>query len=165
MDDDFGTGGAIAQLFSLAGEARKLPAAEARAALEVVRDLGRLIGLFQPGDERDTQAASDGPAALDGVMALVLELRQGARAQRQFAVSVQIRAALTEAGIAVKDAKDGATWELAGSGEQALERATALVLALREPARQAKDFAASDRIRDALAKAGVAVSDGAAGAG
>jgi cysteinyl-tRNA synthetase len=137
MDDDFNTAAALAELYALAALARRQEGAERETTVRLLRDLGRLIGLFIAGDERDTQVAG-GSAALDAVMATVLELRQQARAQRQFAVSDQIRAALTEAGIAVKDAKDGATWELTGSAEKALERATALVQTLREQARQAK---------------------------
>ncbi len=165
MDDDFGTGGAIASLFSIAAEARKLDADEARAATLLVRDLGRLIGLFMPGDEKDTSAQSDaGSASLDGVMALILDLRQQARANRAFAISDRIREALAKAGIAIKDAKDGASWERAGSAEDALAQAMALVIELRQRARTDKDFATSDHIRDALAKAGVAIADGKDGA-
>jgi cysteinyl-tRNA synthetase len=109
MDDDFNTGAAIAELFGLAPAAAK-----GGPERELLRDLGRLIGLFQPGDGKDTLAApatgaDDG--ALAKVMALVLELRQKARANRDFATSDLIRDRLKEAGIAVKDAKDGATWE------------------------------------------------------
>jgi cysteinyl-tRNA synthetase len=43
-------------------------------------------------------------------MALVLELRQTARANRDFATSDIIRDRLKAAGITIKDAKDGATW-------------------------------------------------------
>ncbi|MCK6487854.1 MAG: cysteine--tRNA ligase [Planctomycetes bacterium] len=111
MDDDFNTGAAIAELFGLAALAAKGGTAERL----LLRDLGRLIGLFQPGDGKDTvaptAAADDG--TLGKVMALVLELRQKARADRDFATSDLIRDRLKEAGIAVKDAKDGATWERA----------------------------------------------------
>ncbi|MBA3687173.1 MAG: cysteine--tRNA ligase, partial [Planctomycetes bacterium] len=77
MDDDFRTGDAIAELFTVA----KL---ETPAALRLVRDLGRLLGLFQPGDEKDTQAetAAAGGAAdqqVAALMELVLPLRQQVR--------------------------------------------------------------------------------------
>ena len=116
MDDDFNTGAAIAQLFTLLSEARKAPAGEQAALLLLVRDLGRLIGLFQPGDAADTAAGAattGGDETLVQVMALVLELRQTARANRDFASSDLIRDRLKAAGITIKDAKDGATWERA----------------------------------------------------
>ncbi len=115
MDEDFNTGQAIAQLFTLLSEARKAPATESTAMLTLVRDLGRFLGLFQPGDDADTAsgAAAEGAddATLGQVMALVLEIRQQARANRDFATSDLIRDRLKAAGITVKDAKDGATWE------------------------------------------------------
>ena len=114
MDEDFNTGQAIAQLFSLLSEARKAPAAEVDSILILVRDLGRFIGLFQPGDAADTTSNVNTEAAdnstLTQVMALVLEIRQQARANRDFTTSDLIRDRLKATGITVKDAKDGATW-------------------------------------------------------
>jgi cysteinyl-tRNA synthetase len=70
-----------------------------------------LLGLLMPGDA--ATLTSEAPASddtLDQVMALVLELRQTARANRDFATSDIIRDRLKAAGITIKDAKDGATW-------------------------------------------------------
>jgi cysteinyl-tRNA synthetase len=120
MDDDFNTGAALAQIHLLLAEARKLPdadKADKMTVLRLARDLGRLLGLFQPGDATaHARAEQAGPAVADDgtlqqVMALVLELRQTARANRDFATSDLIRDRLKAAGITVKDAKDGATWE------------------------------------------------------
>ncbi len=115
MDDDFNTGAAIAQLFSVLTEAKKLSGVEHQAALLLVRDLGRFLGLFQPADVTDTtRAAGDvgsEDATLGKVMSLVLHIRQQARANRDFSTSDVIRDRLKDAGIVVKDAKDGATWE------------------------------------------------------
>jgi cysteinyl-tRNA synthetase len=116
MDDDFNTGAAIAELFGL-GTLLGKAAADQQAPLRLLlRDLGRLIGLFQPGDGRDTAAtatAGAGDERLAQVMALVLDLRAQARARRDFAASDQIRDRLKAAGIEVKDGKDGATWTMA----------------------------------------------------
>ncbi len=112
LDDDINTGAAIAQLFPLADAARG-----DAAARRVLCGLGRVLGLFQPGDDRDTAAPAvpeSGDQRLAQVMALVLDLRQQARANRDFATSDRIRDQLAAAGIRIKDAKDGATWELGG---------------------------------------------------
>jgi cysteinyl-tRNA synthetase len=165
MDDDFNTGAAIAALFGIAAEARKAPPAAAGALLLLLRDLGRLIGLFQPGDGGDTREGhAAGDVQLAGVLELVLALRQQARANRDFAASDRIRDALAACGIVLKDAKDGAAWELSGTAEAALAGAMALVIECRQAARAAKDFATADRIRDGLVKAGIAVKDGKDGA-
>jgi cysteinyl-tRNA synthetase len=111
MDDDFNTGQAIAAVFSLVSEGKK---ASSQVHLRLARDLGRLLGLFMPGDGKDTAAAGGSAAddeTLGKVMALVLQIRQQARAKRDFATSDLIRDRLKEAGLVVKDAKDGATWE------------------------------------------------------
>jgi cysteinyl-tRNA synthetase len=111
MDHDFNTGAAIAVIFGIANEAKHLSGDDQQQALLLVRDLGRLIGLFQPGDGADTRSAAGDDATLGKVMELVLSLRQDARAKRDFATSDRIRDGLAAAGIVVKDGKDGATWE------------------------------------------------------
>jgi cysteinyl-tRNA synthetase len=113
MDADFNTGAAIAELFQLASLVGKAAPAEQDTLRRLVRDLGRLIGLFQPGDGRDTAAAPAGAAdeRLAAAMAVIIELRQKARANRDFATSDLIRDRLKAAGITIKDGKDGATWE------------------------------------------------------
>ena len=112
LDDDLNTGAAIAQLFTLASEANKAQGAEREVILDACCGLGRVLGLFQPGDLA-VLSAGGGPAdeRLGKVMGLVLELRQKARANRDFATSDLIRDRLKEAGITVKDGKDGTTWE------------------------------------------------------
>jgi cysteinyl-tRNA synthetase len=113
LDDDINTGGAIAQLFSLASEANKAEASQRATILDVCCGLGRVLGLFQPGDlaALSLRAAGSGDERLNQVMSLVLDLRQQARANRDFATSDLIRDRLKAAGITVKDGKDGATWE------------------------------------------------------
>jgi len=117
MDDDFATGTAIAALFTLRDNVNALPAGEQPAAWKILRDLGRLLGLFQPGDGRDTGVEDDatdaGAVAVAAAMVKVLALRQAVRAQKRFADSDKIRAGLTAAGIVVKDGKDGASWQWA----------------------------------------------------
>ena len=49
---------------------------------------------------------------MDKVMELVLDLRQDARANKNWGVSDKIRAALAEANITVKDGKEGSTWTM-----------------------------------------------------
>jgi cysteinyl-tRNA synthetase len=112
MDDDFNTGAAIAELFGLAHLLAKLPAEQQPAVRTVLWGLGRLIGLFEPGDAAAVPSAADDDR-LAQVMSLVLELRASARANRDFAASDRIRDRLKAAGIVVKDGKEGATWEFA----------------------------------------------------
>ena len=50
--------------------------------------------------------------AMNKVMDLVLAIRQDAKANKNWAISDKIRDELKEAGISVKDTKDGAEWSL-----------------------------------------------------
>jgi cysteinyl-tRNA synthetase len=58
------------------------------------------------------QVAAVNNSALDTVMELVLEMRQKARENKDWTTSDQIRDKLNEAGVVVKDSKEGATWTI-----------------------------------------------------
>ena len=47
---------------------------------------------------------------VDGLMNLILDLRQNARANKDFGTSDKIRDSLAKANIQVKDGKDGTGW-------------------------------------------------------
>jgi cysteinyl-tRNA synthetase len=53
---------------------------------------------------------NQGNARLDGVMEVVMALRQKAREQKDWATSDMIRDGLAKAGIQIKDGKEGTTW-------------------------------------------------------
>ena len=55
---------------------------------------------------------SAGNDRLDGVLKLLLDIRQEAKAKKECAVSDRIRDRLSELGITVKDRKDGYDWEI-----------------------------------------------------
>jgi cysteinyl-tRNA synthetase len=56
------------------------------------------------------ELSSEGDDSLDVVMELVLQMRQTARETKDWTTSDAIRDKLAEAGIVVKDGKDGVTW-------------------------------------------------------
>jgi cysteinyl-tRNA synthetase len=149
LDDDFRTGDAIAVLFTLADRVRKHDDARARTLL---RDLGRVLGLFRPGEA--AMIARDGATSgdLSTVMNALLVLRQDTRARRDFAAADALRDALNDLGITVKDSKDGAIWS-ATAGDDA-QRATA-IRALIEPlltaAQSRGDQPLMERVQAALA--------------
>jgi cysteinyl-tRNA synthetase len=57
----------------------------------------------------ETQNSSE---HLEQVMNMVLELRAQVRAEKNWSLADSIRDGLANAGIEVKDGKDGANWEL-----------------------------------------------------
>lgn len=60
--------------------------------------------------------AADPRDVVGGYVELLLELRAGARAAKDFATSDRVRDALAALGVEVRDSPDGATWVLAGWG-------------------------------------------------
>ena len=162
MDDDFGTGEAIAVLFSMQKASGGLEGEERANADRCMRDLGRLLGLFQPGDRQkvvDAGRASDDRAR--PVVEAVLSMRQAARESKDFARSDALRDLLQASGVTVNDAADASEVEV---GDGVLEPLMAGLLELRAKARAEKDFATADALRDALDGAGVEVTDGPDGA-
>lgn len=125
MDDDFNTGGAVAELFEVVRtlnrfcEEQKLddPAnrtPEKLAALvagaKVLRELGMTIGMFQTPI---ATAAPGGDDALAGkLMELIIDLRAEARKTKNFATADKIRNALTAAGVVLEDRADGTAWSV-----------------------------------------------------
>ncbi|TVR15140.1 MAG: cysteine--tRNA ligase [Planctomycetota bacterium] len=112
MDDDFNTGAALGHLFAMAALAKK--ANDGDTILCLLRDLGRLLGLFQPGDSASGDRSEENTSSNDGLtpalMELLLELRQQARANRDFASADRIRDRLGELGITITDGPQGSSW-------------------------------------------------------
>lgn len=73
--------------------------------------LGTLLGLSAAADAAVVPATSENER-LGGVIDMVLEVRQQAKAAKDWATSDLIRDRLAALGIRVKDRKDGADWEL-----------------------------------------------------
>jgi cysteinyl-tRNA synthetase len=124
MDDDFNTAGAIAVMHELAGEinsfiesrhVEKTRPREALAAItaatQTLRKLGTILGLFRPDVAKAGAKKED--ALVDKLMALLIQLRQQARVDKNFPLSDSIRKGLTELGITLEDRADGTVWRKA----------------------------------------------------
>jgi cysteinyl-tRNA synthetase len=167
MDDDFNTAAATAELFTLAKIAGRQVDGDQAATLGVLRDLGRIIGLFMAGDEaamgRD-RAAEGGDRVVGGVIELLVQERVHARAGKDLVAADRIHDQLASHGITIEDDTAQSVWSARSPDASLLPKLMALVLELRQQARANRQFAASDRIRDALGKLGIAVKDGKDGA-
>lgn len=115
MDDDFNTPKAMARLFDLAGKINSINDGHVSAdaiSQSAVKQMQQffhdmileIFGLQETGD------ASSEDGVVDGLMQLIIDLRQKARANKDFATSDQIRDALQEVNIQLKDSKDGTNW-------------------------------------------------------
>lgn len=116
MDDDFNTPKALAQVFDLVKQINALKGGTLslkevrKATLDAFKQgLGTLLfKVFGLRDEGEAAGASG--ETLSKVMELVLDLRAQARAEKNWTMSDKLRDALKDAGIAVKDGKEGAEW-------------------------------------------------------
>lgn len=107
MDDDFGTPEAIAVLFDLATEINKTKSATLAGLLKA---LGACLGILQGNPEDFLRSgASLGPAEIQAQ----IELRNTAKAAKDFATADAIRQGLLAQGIVLKDSAAGTTWEVA----------------------------------------------------
>lgn len=115
MSDDFNTPRALASLFELVTKVNSLKGGQlsfndlTSATLDRMKQafhdfIFDIFGLLD--EELDTA----GGGVVDGLMQLILDMRQQARTNKDWGTSDKIRDALKELEIQVKDGKDGATW-------------------------------------------------------
>ncbi|MFN9505388.1 MAG: cysteine--tRNA ligase [Rubrivivax sp.] len=109
MDDDFNTPGALAVLFDLAAQSNR---GNSTSSAALLRSLGATLGILQQSPQAFLQNASGQAAgALDAaaIDALIAERAQ-AKAAREFARADQIRQALADQGVQLKDGAGGTSW-------------------------------------------------------
>ncbi len=124
MDDDFNTGGAVGALYELLtalnrfADARKLESGNAAAAdlqafergVLILKELSQILGVFDrpPPKQQDTASAP----LLNGLMQLLIDLRNDARKTKNFGQADLIRKRLTELGVTLEDRPGGTGWRV-----------------------------------------------------
>ena len=108
MDDDFNTADAIAAIFELVKYANSNVTTEnTKAFINAVKDkiisLADILGLIVEKEEE----------ILDSDIEKLIEERQAARKEKNFARADEIRNLLLEKGIVLKDTREGVKWERA----------------------------------------------------
>jgi cysteinyl-tRNA synthetase len=107
MDDNLNTSVALAALHNLVREVNtalaidKVFAEDRSLILQIVDKFDSVLGIF--GEEKEEM--------LDAEIENLIEERQEARRNRNFARSDEIRELLSEKGIVLEDTKDGVRWK------------------------------------------------------
>jgi len=112
MSDDLNTPVAIAHLFDAVRIINLVNDGKEKLSAEDIRSLQKLFRIFIHDLFGLRMEESAGNDRLEGVLKLLLDIRQDAKAKKDWAVSDRIRDRLNELGITVKDRKDGYDWEI-----------------------------------------------------
>jgi cysteinyl-tRNA synthetase len=114
LNDDLNTPEAIAALFDATREINtQLASKPSQAFIDEARSfyetlLGEVLGVLGQ-DNSQNQASSE---LLDGLISMIIEQRQEARARRDFKTSDALRNKLTELGVMLEDTAEGSRWKL-----------------------------------------------------
>ncbi len=116
LNDDFNSPVAIAHLFDAVRIINSVNDGKDTISPEDLETLKKVFHIFVVDIfGLKSEVASEGKqteSLLQGIMKLLLEIRQQAKNQKDYATSDKIRDQLASLKIAVKDSKEGATWEL-----------------------------------------------------
>ena len=114
MNDDFNTPILIAQLFEGVRFVNLLKDNSASLTADDLADFTKIMQafVFDVLGLEDTKTSNDSNAKLEGVIEMLIAMRNDARANKDFAMSDHIRDQLIALGIQLKDGKDGTTFTL-----------------------------------------------------
>ena len=113
MNDDLNTPKLIAELFDASRIINSVKDGHLQLTasdIDLLKQNFRMFYYDILGMVPDT-AATQGEDVTDKLMELILEIRQDAKTNKNWGVADMIRNKLTDAGIVVKDTKEGAEWE------------------------------------------------------
>ena len=116
MCDDFNSPKALARLFELVSKINGLKGGQLSFDGLTSDSLNRLKKTFTDfifdifGLKDETTGGDNGNGAMNGLMELIIDIRQSARTNKDWGTSDKIRDTLNELKIQLKDGKDGTSW-------------------------------------------------------
>ncbi len=119
MDDDFNTAKALSRLFTLVNKINSFKSGHISLDTITETTFNRLKKEFSDfifnilGLLDETQGGGSGNGeVVNGLMDLVINIRQHARSSKDWTTSDQIRDKLNELSITIKDGSEGSTWKI-----------------------------------------------------
>jgi len=117
MNDDFNTPRAMARLFELVTKINALKAGQLKlseVSSSTTDEAKKVMGafLFDIFGLKDEVTSNTDGGPIEGLMDLIIDLRQEARASKNWGTADKIRDGLQELNIQIKDGKDGTSWSL-----------------------------------------------------
>ena len=117
MNDDFNTPKALAAMFELVTEINRFKGGQSDIGMISANTLEQLKSHFQTyifdifGLQDETQAGGDGSGELvNGLMDIIIQVRKGARTNKDWGTADLIRDELTRLGVQLKDGAEGTSW-------------------------------------------------------
>ena len=117
MNDDFNTPKALSQLFSLVSTINSLADGKTDIKLVSAETLDLMKSTFETflddifGLKNDLEAG-DNSGLVEGLMDLIIDIRQNARANKDWTTADQVRDKMNELNITLKDGAEGTSWTL-----------------------------------------------------
>ena len=113
MNDDLNSPILIAHLFDIT---KVINSANDKKETLTQADIDELKSIFNTFvfdilGLKDEQSG-DNTVLLDGLISMILDVRQQAKSQKDWTTSDRIRDELQKLGVSIKDGKDGATWTI-----------------------------------------------------
>ncbi|MFC0444393.1 cysteine--tRNA ligase [Pseudidiomarina halophila] len=111
MDDDFNVPEALPVLFDLARETHRAESPERAAQFAaILKQLGGILGLLQQPPETFLQSGASGTEADNAAVEVLIEKRNSARANKDWAAADAARDELIALGIELEDTPQGTRW-------------------------------------------------------
>lgn len=112
MNDDLNTPQVIAQLFEAARVSNSAADGKIKLDQANIHALNELFDTWMVSILGIQPEKEGNDSALDGVMQMLLQMRTQAKADKNYALSDEIRNKLTALGFVIKDGKEGSSWSL-----------------------------------------------------
>ena len=115
MNDDFNTAQALGALFEYTREVNSLLNSDqtlAKETLEAIDEIYHKLGEGVLGIIPNTLVTEAGGELVDGLVNVLIQIRQEARGKKDWQTADLIRDKLTEIGVSLEDRADGTIWKL-----------------------------------------------------